>query len=100
LDTGAGAPPDGSLLFFIAQGVLIILGTVTTLIYFHFGARNRVSGAPRRPEWVEFLARVGQVFIAITLGVIFAGVFTASLTAMIERVQFIYDVFVPLLTGQ
>jgi hypothetical protein len=100
LDTGAGIPPGGSLLFFVAQGVLIILGTVTTLIYFHFGARNRASGVPKRPEWVEFLAKVGQIFIAITLGVIFAGVFTAALTAMIERVQFISDVILPLLTGQ
>ena len=100
LDTGTGLSPDESLLFFIGQGLLIILGTVTTLVYFHFGARNRISGAPRRPEWVEILARVGQIFIAITLGVIFAGVFTASLTAMIERVQFIHDVVVPLLTGQ
>ena len=78
LDIGTGIPPGGSLLLFIGQGLLIILGTVTTLIYSHFGARNRLIGKPRRPEWVEALARVGQIFIAITLGVIFAGVLTAS----------------------
>ncbi len=95
------APQDGATpLFSMVQGVLIILGTVSTLIYFHFGARQRPNGAPRRPDWIEGLALVGQVFIAITLGVIFAGVFSASLTALIERINYIGNVILPLLGGQ
>jgi hypothetical protein len=87
------------LLLFV-EAFLVILGTVTTLVYFHFGARQRADGAPRRPEWVEGLALVGQIFIAITLGVIFAGVLTASMTALIERMQSLADFILPLLTGQ
>jgi hypothetical protein len=34
---------------------------------------------------------VGQLFIAITLGVLFAGVFSASLTALIERIGSLSD---------
>ncbi len=49
---------------------------------------------------MEGLALVGQIFIAITLGVIFAGVFSASLTALIERLHFIGEFILPLLTGQ
>lgn len=95
------APQNGATpLFSMVQGVLIILGTVSTLIYFHFGARQRPNGAPRRPDWIEGLALVGQVFIAITLGVIFAGVFSASLTALIERINYIGNVILPLLGGQ
>jgi hypothetical protein len=99
LDLGANTSGESPLVL-IGQGLLIILGTVTTLIYFHFGARQRPGGIPKRPDWVEALARVGRIFIAITLGVIFAGVLMASLTALIERVQFLQDVIVPLLTGQ
>lgn len=91
-----GASP----LFSLVQGLLVILGTVSTLIYFHFGARQRPNSAPKRPDWMEWLALVGQIFIAITLGVIFAGVFSASLTAMIERINFIGEVILPLLGGQ
>jgi len=100
LDLNAIQQSGESALLLLVQGLLIILGTVTTLIYFHFGARQRLGGAPRRPEWVEVLALIGQVFIAITLGVVFAGVFTASLTAMIERINYIGDFLLPLFTGQ
>jgi uncharacterized protein involved in cysteine biosynthesis len=72
---------------------------LTTLVYFHFGARQKLGSAPRRPEWLEILALVGQVFIAITLGVIFAGVFTASLTALIERVYSIADIILSLFSA-
>lgn len=73
--------PLGALI----NGSIILLGLVTTLIYFHFGARQPKDGATRRFGFIEALAWVGQVFIAITLGVLFAGVLLASLTALIER---------------
>ena len=67
-------------------GLLMTLGTITTMVYFHFGARPTPSG-PQRSKLVTILGRVGQVFIAITLGVLFAGVFSAALTALIERIN-------------
>lgn len=85
-----------SPLLLLVQGALILVGTLTTLIYFHFGARQKLGRAPRRPEWMEALALVGQIFIAITLGAVFAGVVTASLTALVERIYFISDFIVPL----
>lgn len=100
MGTSATQQSGESPAMLIVQGIIIILGTVTTLIYFQFSARQRMSGKPRRPEWVEALALAGQVFIAITLGVVFAGVFTASLTAMVERVNYISDFLLPLLTGR
>jgi hypothetical protein len=38
-------------------------------------------------------AWVGRIFVAITLGVIFAGVYMAALTAMIERLSSIINFF-------
>jgi energy-converting hydrogenase Eha subunit A len=41
---------------------------------------------------VNLLAVIGQVFIAVTLGALFAGVFSAALTALIERLDFLRTV--------
>ncbi len=110
---GAGGAPGR-----LAEAVLILIGALTTLIYFHFGARRpAAAGAsgspgvpapapegqgeqpvqaglapaggppPQRPEWMESLAWIGELFIAVTFGVLFAGAFQASLAALIERVQ-------------
>ena len=65
----------------------VLLGTIVTLIYFQFTlfGRNKTSG--KRGWFVNFVAVLGQVFIAITLGAIFAGVLAAALTALVDRVQ-------------
>jgi hypothetical protein len=40
---------------------------------------------------VELAATIGgTVFIAVTLGVLFAGVYSAALTALIERLHFLW----------
>jgi hypothetical protein len=70
----------------------MLIGTITSLAYFHFGAIS-TPGGPRRLRLVRILGRVGQVFVAITLGVIFAGVFTAAMTAWIERMNSILVFF-------
>jgi hypothetical protein len=41
---------------------------------------------------VESLARIGQVFIGITLGALFAGVYASALTALMERIGFLFNV--------
>jgi len=79
----------------LAQGAIMVIGTVTTLIYFNFGARSTPGGIKRSPI-VNLFAWIGQFFIAITFGVLFAGVFTAALTALIERLTFIADFFASL----
>jgi hypothetical protein len=66
-----------------------IAGTLATLIYFHFGARSIPDSQPQRAQWIESIARVGHGFIAITFGMLFAGVYAATITALIERVNFL-----------
>jgi hypothetical protein len=72
----------------IFEGAFLLVGTVTALVYFHFGAKATATG-PKRGKLVGLLSWVGQIFIAITFGVLFAGVFMAALTALIERLNFI-----------
>ncbi|MDX1435281.1 MAG: hypothetical protein R3335_00625 [Anaerolineales bacterium] len=71
------------------QAFVILIGTILTLVYFQFSVRHKPGG----PTWIarsmDVLRWGGQLFIAITFGVLFAGVYSAALSAMIERLSFL-----------
>ncbi len=75
----------------LLNGGIVVLGTVSTLIYFHFGVRSEPGRLPQRWAFIEKIGKIGQIFIATTFGVLFAGVYLAALTALIERVSFLWD---------
>jgi hypothetical protein len=77
----------------MVNGVAVLLGTALTLIYFHFGARTQQDGSVRRMGVIEILAWLGRFFIGVTLGVVFAGVYAAALTALIERISSMINFF-------
>jgi hypothetical protein len=70
---------------------IVLIGTIVTLVYFQFSVRAAPDETPQRNRIVEAVGWGGQVFIAVTFGVIFAGVYTSALTALIERVNFVLD---------
>lgn len=76
----------------LVEGLFILIGAVSTLAYFHFGAVSRPNLPPQRAWWIEGMAKVGQVFIGITLGATFAGVYAATISALIERLGFLITV--------
>jgi hypothetical protein len=85
-------PDDaGSALAQLAGGVILLFGSMTSLAYFHFEAHRPGQVNLRQPKVVGLFAKFGQVFIAITLGALFAGVMAAALTALIERLHFVLD---------
>lgn len=94
LSGGSGLEIASRLL----QGVIMLGGTVLTLASFHFSAGRAADGAPKRNRILEGIAWVGRIFIAITLGALFAGVYMSALTAMIERLSFILN-FIRQLVG-
>ncbi len=75
------------------NGAVMLAGTVGTLAYFHFGARRRDDGSIKRNFLVEALAWLGKLFVALTLGALFAGVYAAALAALVERVHSLLSVF-------
>ena len=75
----------------LAEGMVMFVGTVLTLASFHFSAGRAADGTPKRNPILEGIAWAGRLFIAITLGVLFAGVYMAALTAMIERLSSILN---------
>jgi hypothetical protein len=81
----SSAPSAPEAFLKLIEGVVMLVGTVFTLGYFQFTAGRAADGAPKRNIFFEGVAWIGRIFIAITFGVLFAGVYMAALTAMIER---------------
>lgn len=78
--------PNRGLLDLLG-GVFILLGTVATLAYFQFTVIGQKTSGGAQGLVIKVITFVGQIFIAITLGTLFAGVFSAALTALIDRIQ-------------
>jgi hypothetical protein len=83
-----GATGDG-MAEKLFEASIVLVGAVTTLVYFHFGAKS-TPGGPRRGKFIQALGWVGQVFVAITFGALFAGVYAAAMTALVERLVFLW----------
>lgn len=76
----------------IADAAVMLLGTVSVLSYFHFGGKlkpKKNEDEHKRPAVLEGLSKVGQVFLGIALGAVFAGVFSTALLALIDRLAFL-----------
>lgn len=78
-----------SPVFLILEGAFMLVGTIAALVYFNFGARNADQKGTKRGWLSAIFAWIGQFFIAITLGAVFAGVLTTAITALVERSDFI-----------
>lgn len=87
--SNAGGDPIQSVF----TGVVVLAGTISTLAYFHFGARRQLDGSVKRNFFIGTVAWAGQLFVAITFGVLFAGVYSAALTALIERIHSLFSLF-------
>lgn len=86
LDVQASQAFDANVGLRILNGVIILVGTLASLAYFQFG---KLSGSPQRNQfqtWMEGIGKIGQIFIAIMFGFLFAGIFSAALTAFIGQV--------------
>ncbi|HLD93379.1 MAG TPA: hypothetical protein VI703_04175 [Anaerolineales bacterium] len=81
----------GETIEILFAGAMVLLATVSTLAYFHFGAQSRGKQEPLRNRYIEGLAWFGSIFIAIALATLFAGMLQASLGALIERIAFLRD---------
>lgn len=86
-DVNAALARNINLVEMFGNGAIILAGAATTLVYFHFGARKREDGSAHRFWLIEIIAWIGRIFIGVTLGAIFAGVYAAALTALIERLS-------------
>jgi hypothetical protein len=100
LNPSAVTPTTGETGMERSLSVLVLLvGTVSTLVYFQFTARKTATGEAQRAALVNAVAWVGRLFIAVTFGVMYAGVLMATLIVLSERVQFLVTFVARLFLG-
>jgi hypothetical protein len=75
----------------IINGIIVVLGTLSTLIYFHFTTQDVPGRADKRLLIIENISQIGKVFLSITFGALFAGVFLTALAALVERLSFVWN---------
>jgi hypothetical protein len=98
-DLNAGILSGAGVGIILGRGILILVGTAATLAYFQFGVKSNLDQRGGQ-SWMDILRLIGQIFIAITFGFIFAGVYSAALTALIERGNFIISALGLFLPGR
>jgi len=75
------------------DGAVVLVGTLVTFLYFQFSTRANKSQRPALAQVTRLIRWLGKTFIAITFGALFAGVYIAALTALIERFTFLWTFF-------
>jgi len=91
--TGRALSLDSLNLPRLGNGVLIVAGTVFTLVAFTFTARRRQERGGALGRIVEAAAWVGRIFLICAFGVAFAGALTTSLSIFIGRIQYLIVAF-------
>jgi hypothetical protein len=86
-------------LWSMLENWCVLLGTLTTLAYFHFGAKPRGGAAPAPPALIAPVMQVGRLFLSITLGALYAGALLSSLSILVERVYFLIQTVILFVIG-
>jgi hypothetical protein len=94
------ADSSGSLDFWsMLENWCVLLGTLTTLAYFHFGARPRGGAAPAVSRVIAPIVQVGKMFLSLTLGALYAGALLSSMSILVERIYSIIQTVVLFVVG-
>ncbi|MDX5298874.1 MAG: hypothetical protein LPK85_07985, partial [Gammaproteobacteria bacterium] len=69
--------------------LIIILGTITTLLYFQYLSVKQPDGEITRPLPLRVASVIGQVFLIVTFASLYAGAILSSLSIVSERLAFL-----------
>lgn len=82
-----GNMPNWTAIF---EAFMMLLGVISVLFFFHHrNKRDKVYESPR--PWMEGIKVVGQMFVGITFGAVFVGLFSTGLIALIASLERIID---------
>lgn len=74
--------------------VVIVIGTLTTLMYFQFWLRGRsATGDAQRIALIRFAANVGQGFLVLTLAVVYGGMILSGIAIFSNQITLLIDWF-------
>jgi hypothetical protein len=67
------------------EALFTLIGTLATLGFFYYGGRAEPGSPVERPALVKPVAFVGQLFIGVAFGVMYAGALAASVAIFAQR---------------
>jgi hypothetical protein len=76
----------------VANGAVMLLGVVSTLVYFQYVARRvpgQLATTGRRGLFIQAVSAIGKGFIVVTLGALYGSAILTGLTIFSERIAFI-----------
>jgi hypothetical protein len=68
------------------DGAVIVVGVITTLVYFQYFAVER-HGEVVRPPLFRVLGGIGQIFVTLALGALYAGAILTSLAIFSDVIR-------------
>lgn len=77
----------------IASNIMIVFGTLGALLSFHFVRGGATAWERVRNGVLLLWGSLGQLFIWIAFGALFAGFAISRITLLVSRVQFLLDAF-------
>ena len=83
----------------IIEGIIIVLGVVSSLVYFQYTARRRPDGVVVRGPITRTISVVGETFVMLTLGAIYGAAILSSLIVLVDRLDFIVDFIANIVGG-
>jgi hypothetical protein len=84
--TSPGAMQSTILVHFL-EGLFLLITTTASLLFFFYGEKPKTPWLHGPWQMIQAGRKVGEYFIAITLGAVYAGVMAASVAALVERVS-------------
>ena len=70
----------------IVEALMILLGVISVLFAFHHRGQAK-AGEVVRPIFLQGIGSIGQIFIGITFGALFVGLFSTALIALISSLS-------------
>jgi hypothetical protein len=87
--TDTPADMGASQLEHMANVLILLIGTVSSLLYFRFTSKPSDTAGNPLSLALGFLRTSGRVFIAVTFGAMYAGALMAAIIALAERFHFL-----------
>jgi len=85
-----------NLWFGYLNGFFLLIATIGTLIYFQFGWWKGERNEEADVTWISGLTWIGKVTISVTLGVLFAGILIAAISALVDRIDYLLSFIISL----
>lgn len=74
-------------LWALISSFILVLGVITSLLYFSYGARRNENGEIERGRVMKVIATIGQGFIVVTLGALYGAAILTSLTILTGQLE-------------